>query len=124
MFPGFILRSNSCLKNRRIVNIICALVLYLFGLILYTFFYLNAKEPKHQGPETPTKLFLYFLKSQKLAPTIFPGMLKQLLFFNENNSTILNVCIPLAINTDMKPKIFFALSCYAITLVIYIILSC
>ncbi|WP_221407018.1 hypothetical protein, partial [Elizabethkingia meningoseptica] len=83
---------------------------------------LNAKEPKHQGPETPTILFLYFLKSQKLAPTLFPGMLKQLLFFNENNSTILNVCIPLTINTDMKPKIFFALSCYVITLVIYVIL--
>ena len=37
--------------------------MYLCGLILYTFFYLNAKEPKHQGPETPTQLFLYFLKS-------------------------------------------------------------
>ena len=96
MFPGFILRSNSCLKNRRIVNIICALVLYLFGLIFHTFFYLDAKEPKHQGPETPTKLFLYFLKSQKLAPMLFPLLLRQLLFFNENNSTIFNVCIPLA----------------------------
>ncbi len=92
-----LLRSNSCLKNVGIVNTICALVLYLCGLILYLFFYLNAKEPKHQGLETPTKLFLYFLKSQKLAPTLFPGMLKQLLFFNENNFTILNICVPLAI---------------------------
>ncbi|AQX06690.1 hypothetical protein BAX97_03650 [Elizabethkingia meningoseptica] len=68
----------------------------LCGLILYMFFYLNAKEPKHQGLETPTKLFLYFLKSQKLAPALFPLLLRQLLFFNENNSTILNVCVPLA----------------------------
>ncbi len=108
MFPGFILRSNSCLKNRRIVNIICSLVLYLFGLYFIRSFTLMQKNQN--------------IKARKLAPTIFPGMLKQLLFFNENNSTILNVCIPLAINTDMKPKIFFALSCYAITLVIYVIL--
>ncbi len=81
MFPGIILRSNSCLKSIGIVNIICALVLYLCGLILYMFFYLNAKEPKHQGLKTPTKLLLYFLKSQKLAPALFPLLLKQLLFF-------------------------------------------
>ncbi|OPC19034.1 hypothetical protein BAX95_12485 [Elizabethkingia meningoseptica] len=64
--------------------------------IFYTFFYLNAKDPKHQGPETTTKLLLYFLKSQKLAPALFPLLLKQLLFFYENNFTILNVCVPLA----------------------------
>ena len=44
--------------------------MYLCGLILYTFFYLNAKEPKHQGLETPTKLSLYFLKFQKLVPLL------------------------------------------------------
>ena len=69
--------------------------------IFYMFFYLYAKEPKHQGPETSTKLFLYFLKSQKLAPTLFPFLLRQLLFFNENNYTILNIYIPLAINTEL-----------------------
>ena len=88
--------------------------MHLCGLIFHTFFYLNAKEPKHQGPETPTKLFLYFLKSQKLAPMLFPLLLRQLLFFNENNSTIFNVCIPLAIS--------FCSGLMCITLVIYVIL--
>ncbi|HFK5521440.1 hypothetical protein, partial [Elizabethkingia anophelis] len=33
-----------------------------------------------------------------------PPQLKQLVFFNENNSTILNVCIPLADNTKISPE--------------------
>jgi len=68
----------------------------LRSILSYTFFYFNAKEPKHQGLETPTKLFLYFLKSQKLTPPLSLLQLGQLVFFNENNSAILYVYIPLA----------------------------
>ncbi len=46
-----------------------------------------------------------FLKSQKLAQHLSPLLLRQLLFFNENNSTILNVCIP---PSQLKISISFA----------------
>lgn len=86
--------------------------MYLCGLKLYTFFYLNAKEPKHQGLETPTKLSLYFLKSQKLVPLLSHPNSDNWYFLTKYNSTILNVCIPLADINHKDTKVFLKYHCF------------